>query len=92
MAMDSCSASPTGIPVVVLQAALAALVHRSRCLLSAGGSDSCSKFTFAQIGFIVPLHVNEFLAFYKRLPHLSQSIFKYDVQSLVKFLKLPRGG
>ena len=41
MAMDSCSATPTGIPVVVLQAALAALVHRSRCLLSAGGSDSC---------------------------------------------------
>ena len=38
MAMDSCSATPTGIPVVVLQAALAALVHRSRCLLSAGGS------------------------------------------------------
>ena len=73
MAMDSCSATPTGIPVVVLQAALAALVHRSRCLLSAGARglrflhlmlvNRCCKFPFAQIGFIVPLHVNEFLAF-----------------------------
>ena len=71
MAMDSCSATPTGIPVVVLQAALAALVQQESLPFICRGLrflhlmlvNRCGKFPFAQIGFIVPLHVNEFLAF-----------------------------